>query len=72
MNKFLDMSDKQKQEVSGIYHISCTGQTSWYHFLKYLLEKYREKYNDQRDYQLEAIKSSDHFQLKLKDQSIVF
>ena len=63
--KFLEMSDKQKQEVSGIYHISSTGQTSWYHFSKYLLEKYREKYNDERDYQLEAIKTHE-LQLKAK------
>ena len=42
MNKFLDMPDRQKQEVSGTYHISCTGQTSWYHFSKYLLKQYRK------------------------------
>tara|TARA_B100002019_G_scaffold106390_1_gene91394 strand:+ start:1583 stop:2419 length:837 start_codon:yes stop_codon:yes gene_type:complete len=65
INKFLGMSDTQKQEVSGIYHISCTGQTSWYHFSKYLLEEYREKYNDKRDYALEAIKSHE-IQLKAK------
>ena len=38
---------------------SCTGETSWYQFSKYLLEKYRERYNDHRDYKLEAIKTSD-------------
>ena len=57
MNKFLDMPDRQKQEVSGTYHISCTGQTSWYHFSKYLLKQYRTKHNDHRDYKLEAIKT---------------
>ena len=59
LKKFLAMSDEQKQEVSGTYHISCTGETSWYQFSKYLLEKYRERYNDHRDYKLEAIKTSD-------------
>jgi len=65
IKNFLALPDKQKQEFSGTYHISCTGQTSWYHFSKYLLEKYRDKYNDKRDYELVAIKSHE-FKFKAK------
>lgn len=68
IKKFLGMSDKQKQEVSGVYHISCTGQTSWYKFSEYLLKMYQKKYNDQRNYRLEAIKTCD-LQLSAKRPS---
>lgn len=48
-----------KEKLSGIYHLSCSDPISWYGFSKYLLKQYREKSNDNRDYEIFALDSKD-------------
>ena len=58
IEKYFSYSDDIKNSINGIYHLSSTGEVSWYKYAEFIFQKYSEKEMCEVNTTLVPIKSS--------------